>query len=94
MLQALKVSNKIAVVEFQATHLLQGSFRSIYRSCVFRKAVSQDFCFFVLPSSVDSVNSVTEKPSVLQALKVSNKITVVEFHAAHLVQGKVHFDLQ
>ena len=31
------------------------------------------FCFFVLPSSVDSVNSVTEKPSVLQALKVSNK---------------------
>ena len=29
------------------------------------------FCFFVLPSSVDSVNSVAEKPSVLQALKVS-----------------------
>merc|ERR1719510_270258 len=28
------------------------------------------FCYFVLPPSVDSVNSVTEKPSVLQALKV------------------------
>ena len=29
------------------------------------------FCYFVLPSSVDAVNAVSEKPSVLQALKVN-----------------------
>ena len=52
------------------------------------------FCFFVLPSSVDSVNSVTEKPSVLQALKVSLSIKVVEFHAAYFVPKRVNFDPQ
>jgi len=39
------------------------------------------FCFFVLPSSVDSVNSVTEKPSVLQALKVPS-ITMAMYSVA------------
>jgi len=39
------------------------------------------FCFFVLPSSVDSVNSVAEKPSVLQALKVPS-ITMAMYSVA------------
>jgi len=39
------------------------------------------FCFFVLPSSTDSVNSVAEKPSVLQALKVPS-ITMAMYSVA------------
>ena len=86
VLQALKVSNKITVVEFQPAHLVQGK---VHFDPYTVAAHLEGLCLriFVLPSSVDSVNSVPEKPSVLQALKVSNKITVVEFHAAHLLQG-------
>ena len=49
--------------------------------------VLQDFFFFVLPSSINSFSSVRVKPSVLQVLKVSNYIKIVEFQASHLVQG-------
>jgi len=39
------------------------------------------FCYFVLPSSVDAVNAVSEKPSVLQALKVPS-ITMAMYSVA------------